>query len=114
MSNTPIIIKENLILGRNTLPSVVAVSDEEILVGKSALNCNTELSNVLYGRIIYKILYRTKISSDSKRLIGWHVLNNLPIAKNLHLWTFNADTRNVKCIFLFRTIKKFRTVPDTF
>ena len=34
--------------------------------------------------------------SDSKRLIGWHVLHDLPIAEDRQLWTFNADTRNVE------------------
>ncbi|PAV69920.1 hypothetical protein WR25_01379 [Diploscapter pachys] len=65
--------------GRNTLPSVVAFSDGEILVGNPALDCNTEMANILY---------------DSKRLIGWHILSDLPIADDRHLWTFNADTKN--------------------
>ncbi|PAV71100.1 hypothetical protein WR25_11289 [Diploscapter pachys] len=65
--------------GRNTLPSVVAFSDGEILVGSSALDCNTDMTNILY---------------DSKRLIGWHILNDLPNADDRQLWTFNVDTRN--------------------
>ncbi|PAV80124.1 hypothetical protein WR25_24736 [Diploscapter pachys] len=33
-------------------------------------------------------------ADDSKRLIGWHVLHDLPIAEDRQLWTFNAATRN--------------------
>ncbi|PAV74933.1 hypothetical protein WR25_14159 [Diploscapter pachys] len=64
--------------GRNTLPSVVAFNGNEILVGNLALDCNTDMGNILY---------------DSKRLIGWHVLSDLPIADDRQLWTFNADTK---------------------
>ncbi|PAV64687.1 hypothetical protein WR25_17880 [Diploscapter pachys] len=35
--------------GRNTLPSVVAFSDEETLVGNSALDSSTDMANILYG-----------------------------------------------------------------
>ncbi|PAV63842.1 hypothetical protein WR25_03250 [Diploscapter pachys] len=31
---------------------------------------------------------------DSKRLIGWHILNDLPNADDRQLWTFDVDTRN--------------------
>ncbi|PAV74054.1 hypothetical protein WR25_27109 [Diploscapter pachys] len=34
--------------GRNTLPSVVAFDDDEILVGNPALDCNTDMTNILY------------------------------------------------------------------
>ncbi|PAV92064.1 hypothetical protein WR25_03039 [Diploscapter pachys] len=64
--------------GKNIVPSVVAYG-AEILVGNPALNSNIDLSNVLY---------------DSKRLIGWEFLHNLPVAENRQLWTFNVDTRN--------------------
>ncbi|PAV58073.1 hypothetical protein WR25_07918 [Diploscapter pachys] len=65
--------------GKYIIPSVVAFCDDEILVGNPALECNTELSNILY---------------DSKRLIGWPILNDLPIADDRQLWPFNVDTRN--------------------
>ncbi|PAV62084.1 hypothetical protein WR25_07490 [Diploscapter pachys] len=65
--------------GKNITPSIVAFSEGEILVGKSALDCNTELSNILY---------------DSKRLIGWHILYDLSNADDRQLWTFDVDTRN--------------------
>ncbi|PAV90339.1 hypothetical protein WR25_25167 [Diploscapter pachys] len=65
--------------GKNIVPSVVAFSEKETLVGNSALNCDTDLSNILY---------------DSKRLIGWHILNDLPNADDRQLWTFDVDTRN--------------------
>ncbi|PAV55979.1 hypothetical protein WR25_14348 [Diploscapter pachys] len=64
--------------GKNIVPSVVAYSSE-ILVGNPALDAPTDMSNILY---------------DSKRLIGWEVLNNLPIAENRQLWTFKVDTRD--------------------
>ena len=32
---------------------------------------------------------------DSKRLIGWHVLNDLPNPEDRQLWAFNVDTKNV-------------------
>ncbi|PAV60072.1 hypothetical protein WR25_19558 [Diploscapter pachys] len=35
--------------GRNTLPSVVAFGDIEILVGNPALKCDTDMANILYG-----------------------------------------------------------------
>ncbi|PAV77909.1 hypothetical protein WR25_14004 isoform A [Diploscapter pachys] len=73
----PVAIKNDN--GRNTLPSVVAFRDGEILVGNPALDCNTDMENILY---------------DSKRLIGWHALHDLPINENGQLWTFNTDTRD--------------------
>ena len=42
-----------------------------------------------------KILTIMRKIEDSKRLIGWEFLNNLPIAQNRQLWTFHVDTRNV-------------------
>ncbi|PAV79554.1 hypothetical protein WR25_20905 [Diploscapter pachys] len=66
--------------GKNIVPSVVAYG-AEILVGNDALNSNTDLSNVLY---------------DSKRLLGWEFLHNLPNAETRQLWTFNVATRD-KC-----------------
>ncbi|PAV64864.1 hypothetical protein WR25_05452 [Diploscapter pachys] len=65
--------------GKPTIPSVVAYCEPEILVGNPALMCNTDVTNILY---------------DSKRLIGWHVLNDLPNAETRQLWTFNVDARN--------------------
>ncbi|PAV76915.1 hypothetical protein WR25_23671 [Diploscapter pachys] len=50
--------------GRNILPSVVAVSDDEILVGNPALNCNTELSNVLYEQVSAEILKSLKTQAE--------------------------------------------------
>ena len=43
-----------IILGRNIVPSVVAYG-AEILVGNPALSSNIDLSNVLYGRLIWEI-----------------------------------------------------------
>ena len=37
-------------LGRNNLPSVVAFNDGEILVGNPALDCNTDMTNILYDK----------------------------------------------------------------
>ncbi|PAV72997.1 hypothetical protein WR25_13422, partial [Diploscapter pachys] len=68
--------------GRRTIPSVVAHCESGILVDHPALNCNTDLSNILY---------------DSKRLIGWKSLVDLPIAENRNLWTFNVDTKDDVC-----------------
>ncbi|PAV91410.1 hypothetical protein WR25_06395 [Diploscapter pachys] len=68
--------------GRSTIPSAVAYCESGILVGHPALSCNTDPSNILY---------------DSKRLIGWKFLANLPIAGNRNLWTFNVDTRDDFC-----------------
>ncbi|PAV74980.1 hypothetical protein WR25_10188 [Diploscapter pachys] len=65
--------------GKNIIPSVVAFGEKETLVGNSALDYNTDLSNILY---------------DSKRLIGWHILYDLPNANDRQLWTFDVDTRN--------------------
>ena len=36
------------------------------------------------------------IKIDSKRLIGWKSLADLPIAENRDLWTFDVDTRDVR------------------
>ncbi|PAV91031.1 hypothetical protein WR25_25709 [Diploscapter pachys] len=38
--------------GRNTLPSVVAFNDSEILVENPALDCNTDMANILYGKCL--------------------------------------------------------------
>ncbi|PAV56321.1 hypothetical protein WR25_19419 isoform A [Diploscapter pachys] len=65
--------------GKHTVPSIVAYGEEEILVGNPALIYNTDLSNILY---------------DSKRLIGWGIVHDLPLAEDRQLWTFNVDTRN--------------------
>ncbi|PAV92911.1 hypothetical protein WR25_15067 isoform C [Diploscapter pachys] len=65
-------------LGKNSLPSIVSFGEEEILVGNPALNYH-DLSSILY---------------DSKRLIGWKFMYNLPIAENRLLWSFNLDSRN--------------------
>ncbi|PAV59104.1 hypothetical protein WR25_10794 [Diploscapter pachys] len=35
--------------GKRTIPSVVAFSDGETLVGNPALKCNTDMANILYG-----------------------------------------------------------------
>ncbi|PAV63634.1 hypothetical protein WR25_05801 [Diploscapter pachys] len=66
--------------GKTIVPSVVAYGNE-ILVGNHALNSNIDMSNILY---------------DSKRLIGWEFLHNLPNAEAHQLWTFKVDTRD-KC-----------------
>ncbi|PAV75304.1 hypothetical protein WR25_18476 [Diploscapter pachys] len=68
--------------GKRTIPSVVAYCESGIFVGNFALNCNTDPSNILY---------------DSKRLIGWKSLADLPIAQNQNLRTFNVDTRDDVC-----------------
>ncbi|PAV75325.1 hypothetical protein WR25_08906 [Diploscapter pachys] len=67
--------------GKPTIPSVVAYCEPEILVGNPGLMCNTDVTNILY---------------DSKRLIGWKFLHDLPNAESRQLWTFNVDTRNSK------------------
>ncbi|PAV55923.1 hypothetical protein WR25_02762 [Diploscapter pachys] len=67
--------------GKPTMPSVVAYCEPEILSGNPALMCNTDVTNILY---------------DSKRLIGWKFLHDLPNAESRQLWTFNVDTRNSK------------------
>ncbi|PAV73301.1 hypothetical protein WR25_18882 [Diploscapter pachys] len=66
--------------GKNIVPSVVAYG-AEILIGNPALDAPTDMSNILY---------------DSKRLIGWEFLHNLPNAETRQLWTFKVDTRD-KC-----------------
>ena len=37
-------------LGNILTPSIVAFSEEGIVTGYSALTCNTEITNVLYGK----------------------------------------------------------------
>ncbi|PAV71154.1 hypothetical protein WR25_07352 [Diploscapter pachys] len=66
--------------GKTIVPSVVAYG-AEILIGNDALNSNIDMSNILY---------------DSKRLLGWEFLHDLPNAEARQLWTFNVDTRD-KC-----------------
>ncbi|PAV60479.1 hypothetical protein WR25_10604 [Diploscapter pachys] len=56
--------------GRNTLPSVVAFSDGEILVGNPALDCKTDMTNILYGYDIYKkpkLLKRLRIECQKAK-----------------------------------------------
>ncbi|PAV63968.1 hypothetical protein WR25_02721 [Diploscapter pachys] len=65
--------------GQNTMPCIVAYCNDEIFVGSSALWCNTDSANMLY---------------DSKRLIGWDFIYNLPVANQRQLWAFNVDTQN--------------------
>ena len=83
------------ITGRNIVPSVVAYGDNEIVVGSPALAINTDMTNILYGKKVENSNRCKKKIEDSKRLIGWEFLNNLPIAENRQLWTFHVDTRNV-------------------
>ncbi|PAV78905.1 hypothetical protein WR25_01898 [Diploscapter pachys] len=66
--------------GKNIVPSVVAYG-AEILIGNDALSSNIDMSNILY---------------DSKRLIGWEFLHNLPNAETRQLWTFKVATKD-KC-----------------
>ena len=81
-------------LGKRTIPSVVAYCESGILVGNPALSCNTDPSNILYGKNSSENDKITK--TDSKRLIGWKFLVDLPNAENRNLWTFNVDTRDVR------------------
>ncbi|PAV81547.1 hypothetical protein WR25_10230 [Diploscapter pachys] len=65
--------------GKFTIPSVVAYCSTEILVGSPALAANTDISNVLY---------------DSKRLIGYKVLNDALLSDEESFLSFRVETRN--------------------
>ena len=71
------------------------------------MDANTDMTNILYGKKVENSNRCKKKIEDSKRLIGWEFLNNLPIAENRQLWTFHVDTRNVcncKLLYFWDTI----------
>ncbi|PAV90944.1 hypothetical protein WR25_12927 [Diploscapter pachys] len=65
--------------GKPIIPSVVAYCGTEILVGNPALTADTDISNVLY---------------DSKRLIGYNVLNGAFLPDEESFLSFRVETRN--------------------
>ncbi|PAV65015.1 hypothetical protein WR25_08342 [Diploscapter pachys] len=65
--------------GKFIIPSAVAYCGTEILVGNPALIAATDISNVLY---------------DSKRLIGYNVLNGAFLPDEKSFLPFRVETRN--------------------
>ncbi|PAV82984.1 hypothetical protein WR25_01883 isoform D [Diploscapter pachys] len=64
--------------GQTTIPSIVGYCEDAILVGSIAASVGIQSENMLH---------------DSKRLIGWEFLYDLPNA-NPELWSFKVDTKD--------------------